>query len=148
MKKLWWVALCFVVFAASSSGALAKGAGDMVDSALGKDLDSIIAKQFGLNSDQSKGGIGAILGLGKEKLNSVDYDKIAAVVPSADKYVKKAKKMGLLDAPLKNKEGLEGALTKVGIPKDKSGDFVTTVSQMIGNVGGDDVKKLMSSFLD
>ena len=148
MKKVWWVALCFIVFVASSSGAFASGASNMMDSVLGKDLDSIVAKQFGLKSDQSKGGIGAILGLAKEKLNANDYDKIAAAVPGADKYVSKAKKLGLLDKPLENKEGLEGAFTKVGIPKDKQGEFLTTVTQMIGNVGGDEVKKLMSSFLN
>jgi len=148
MKKVWWVALCLLVFVASTSGAFASSASDMVDSVLGKDLDSIVAKQFGLKSDQSKGGIGAILGLAKEKLTSADYDKIAAVVPGADKYVSKAKKMGLLDQPLKNKEGLDAALTKAGIPKDKSSDFLSTVNQMIGNAGGDEVKKLMSSVLD
>ena len=148
MKKLWLVALCFLVFAASSSGAAAGTAGDMMDSVLGKDLDSIVGKQFGLTSDQSKGGIGAILGLAKEKLTANDYDKIAAVVPGADKYVSKAKKLGLLDQPLKDKEGLDAALTKAGIPKDKSGDFLATVNQMIGNAGGDEVKKLMSSVLD
>ena len=127
MKKAWWVVLCFIVFAASRSTAFASGAGDMMDSMLGKDLDSIVAKQLGLTSDQSKGGIGAMLGLAKEKLNAVDFDKIAAVVPGADKYVSKAKKMGLLDKPLKNKEGLDAALAKAGIPKDKSGEFLTTV---------------------
>lgn len=148
MNKVYWVALCVLVFAASSTGAFASGAGDMMDSVLGKDLDSIVAKQFGLKGDQSKGGIGAILGLAKEKLTATDYDKIAAAVPGADKYVSKAKKLGLLDKPLKNKEGLDAALTKVGIPKDKSGDFLTTVTQMIGNAGGDEVKKLMSSVVD
>ncbi|HEX4824301.1 MAG TPA: DUF2780 domain-containing protein [Candidatus Polarisedimenticolaceae bacterium] len=123
----------------------ANGATDMMNSALGKDLGSVVAKQFGLTSDQSKGGIGAILGLAKEKLTSNDFDKIAAAVPGADKYVAKAKKMGLLDKPLENKDGLNAALAKAGIPKEKSGDFLTTVTQMISNVGGDEVKKLMAS---
>ena len=147
MKKVLWVALCSLVLAASSSGAFAGEASNMMDSMLGKDLDSIVAKQFGLTSDQSKGGIGAILGLAKEKLTSNDFDKIAAAVPGADKYVSKAKKLGLLDKPLKDKEGLDAAFTKVGIPKDKSGDFLATVTQMIGNAGGEEVKKLMSSVL-
>ena len=147
MKKLWWVALPFLAFVVSVSGAVAGTAGEMMDSALGKDLDSIVAKQFGLTGDQSKGGIGALLALGKEKLKAVDYDKIAAAVPGADKYVAKAEKLGLLDKPVGNKSGLEAALTKVGIPKDQVGPFLDTVTQMIGNVGGDEVKKLLASFL-
>ena len=130
-----------LVFASSAWAA------PWMDSLLGKDLDSLVGKQLGLTGDQSKGGIGAILGLAKEKLTSNDFDKIAAAVPGADKYVSKAKKLGLLDKPLGGKDGLASALQKLGIPEDKSKTFVTTVTEMIGQAGGEQVQKLMSSLL-
>ena len=133
--------LALVVVASSVSAA------PWMDSLLGKDLDSLVGKQLGLTGDQSKGGIGAILGLAKEKLNAVDFDKIAAVVPGADKYVSKAKKMGLLDKPIGNKAGLTSAFQKIGLSEEQGKQLLSTVTDMIGKAGGESVQKLMSSFL-
>jgi hypothetical protein len=112
-----------------------------------KDLDSLLGKQLGLTGDQSKGGIGAILGLAKEKLSSADFDKIAEAVPGAGGYVKKAKKMGLLDKPLGGKEGLAAAFTKLGIPQDKAAQLVPAVTELVGQIGGDQAKALLTSVL-
>jgi len=117
------------------------------DSLMGKDLDSLLGKQLGLTSDQSKGGIGAIMGLAKEKLSSADFDKIAKVVPGADKYVEKARKLGLLDKPMGSAAGLGPAFSKLGIPQDKAAKMVPTVTDLVGKVGGDQVKSLLSSAL-
>ena len=111
------------------------------------DLDSMVSKQLGLTGDQSKGGIGAILGLAKEKMSSADFDKIAEAVPGASGYVKKAKKLGLLDKPLGGKEGLAAAFSKLGIPQDKATQLVPAVTDLIGKMGGDQVKTLLASAL-
>ena len=134
-------AAAFLAFGSSNWAA------GWTDSLLGKDLDSLLGKQLGLTSDQSKGGIGAILGLAKEKLSSADFDKIAAAIPGADKYVAKAKKLGLLDKPMGNKEGLNGAFSKLGISQEKAAKMVPTVTDLMGKMGGDQVKSLMSSAL-
>ena len=111
------------------------------------DIDSMLSKQLGLTGDQSKGGIGAILGLAKEKLSSNDFDKIAESVPGASGYVKKAKKMGLLDKPIGGKEGLAAAFTKLGIPQDKATQLVPMVTDLVGRIGGDQAKTLLASVL-
>lgn len=117
------------------------------DSLPWKDIDSVLSKQLGLTADQSKGGIGAILGLAKEKLTSNDFDKIANAVPGSSGYVKKAKKMGLLDKPLGGKEGLATAFSKLGIPEDKATKLIPTVTDLVGKMGGDQVKALLTSAL-
>jgi hypothetical protein len=111
------------------------------------DLDSVLGKQLGLTGDQSKGGIGAILGLAKEKLSSNDFDKIAEAIPGASGYVKKAKKMGLLDKPLGDKDGLTAAFSKLGIPQDKATQLIPAVTDLVGKIGGDQVKTLLASAL-
>jgi hypothetical protein len=117
------------------------------DSLPWKDLDSVLGKQLGLTGDQSKGGIGAILGLAKEKLNSNDFDTIAEAIPGASGYVKKAKKLGLLDKPLGGKDGLAAAFSKLGIPQDKATQMVPAVTDLIGKIGGDQVKTLLANVL-
>lgn len=145
MKTRRWLMGMACVVACLSIGS-SFGAG-WTDSLMGKDLDSLLGKQLSLTSDQSKGGIGAILGLVKEKMSSADFDKIAAAIPGADKYVSKAKKLGLLDKPLQNKEGLDAAFSKLGIPQDKAAKMVPTVTDLVGTIGGDQVKSLMSGIL-
>jgi Protein of unknown function VcgC/VcgE (DUF2780) len=146
MKPNRWLIVLVSVAAFLGLGSTNWAAG-WTDSLLGKDLDSLVGKQLGLTSDQSKGGIGAILGLAKEKLTSADFDKIAAAIPGADKYVAKAKKLGLLDKPVGNKEGLNSAFSKLGIPQDKASQMVPTVTDLMGKMGGDEVKKMLSSVL-
>ncbi len=142
--RRWLLGMMCAVACLSLGSAFAAG---WTDSLMGKDLDSLLGKQLGLTSDQSKGGIGAILGLVKEKMSSADFDKIAAAVPGADKYVSKAKKLGLLDKPINNKEGLGAAFSKLGIPEDKASKMVPTVKDLVGKIGGDEVKSLMSGIL-
>jgi len=145
MRRKGWLAV--LVFAASLLGIASSGRAGLTDSLMGKDLDSLLGKQLGLTGDQSKGGIGAMLGLAKEKLSPADFGKIAAVIPGADKYLSKAKQLGLLDKPLKDKEGLGGAFTKLGIPQDKSAKMVPTFTELVGKMGGDQVKSLLASAL-
>jgi hypothetical protein len=132
--------------------ALAAGlearASSTIDSLLSKGgLDKALSQQLGLTKNQSQGGLGAMLGLAKEKLDSGNYDKFAAMVPGADKYLKKAKKLGLLDGKLGNMAGLNQAFAKLGISEDKAAKIVPTVTDMLGKVGGDEVKGMLSSFL-
>ena len=145
MRRRGWLAV--LVFAVSLLGIASISRAGLTDSLMGKEFDSLLSKQLGLTADQSKGGIGAMLGLAKEKLSSADFSKIAAVIPGADKYLSKAKQLGLLDKPLKDKAGLDGAFTKLGIPQDKASKMVPTFTEMVGKVGGDQVKSLLSSAL-
>lgn len=117
------------------------------DSLPWKDIDSVLGKQLGLTSDQSKGGIGAILGLAKEKLNANDFEKITDAIPGSSGYVKKAQKMGLLDKPIGGKEGLAAAFSKLGIPQDKAAQLIPAVTDLVGKIGGDQVKALLTSVL-
>ena len=138
------IVLAACILALVAAGTSSAG---MFDSILGKDLDSLLGKQLGLTSDQSKGGLGAIMGMAKGKLLATDYDKLAAAVPGADKYISKAKKQGALDTPIKNMDGLYAAFEKIGIPKDKAKQFVPAAVELIGQAGGEQVKSVLSGLL-
>jgi len=138
-----------VLFSVVAGLGLGSGAwAGLTDSLSGMGLDSLLGKQLGITGDQSKGGIGSILGLAKEKLSANDYGKVAKAIPGADKYVAKAQSMGLLDKPLKDKSGLDGAFTKLGIPKDKADKMVPTVTDLVGKAGGSQAKSLLSGALN
>ena len=143
MKPHRWVVAVAAVLAFLAVGSSSRAAGVM-DSIMGKDLDSLLGKELELTGDQAKGGVGAILGLAKEKLSSADFDKISKVVPGVEKYVSKARDLGLLDKPIENKAGLDSRFTKLGIPKDKASKMVPTVTDLVGRIGGDQAKSLLT----
>jgi hypothetical protein len=142
-RRILSLALSCLVAIALGGTALAG-----MDDWLSKGLDSQLGKQLGLSSDQTKGGMGAFVGLAKEKLSTADYDKLAGAIPGADKYLSKAKKMGVLDKPLENTSGLNAALSKLGIPEDKVAQFVPAVKGLVGQLGGPEIQGIMSKFLD
>ena len=141
MKTRSWI-VAFVSIVALTAVAYASG----LDSMLSKGMDSTLAKQLGISSDQAKGGMGSVLALGKEKLSSADYSKLAGAIPGADKYVSKAKEMGV-KTPLKDTNGLNAALAKLGIPPDKAAKFVPAVKSLVGQVGGPEIQGILSKFL-
>ena len=144
MRVGTWIRVLACAIALIVGGTASAG---WLDSIMGKDLDSLIGKQLGLTGDQSKGGIGAILGMAKEKLSAGDYDKLAAAIPGADKYLSKARKLGVLNSPIQNRAALNDALAKLGIPKETADQFVPAVTEMLAQTGGEEVKAVLSSFL-
>lgn len=110
-------------------------------------LIALVMNQLNINDDQAKGGVGSVLTLLKEKLSLKDFGKIAKLVPNAAKYMDSAKSLGAVSGPLKNAAGLNGALGKLGMDTDTTAKFVPTVTDFLGNAGGDKVKGLLAKAL-
>lgn len=106
-----------------------------------------LTKSLGVSSDQAQGGVGSILTLAREKLAAGDFDKIAAVIPGASKYIEKAKSLGAVAGPIGNALGLSSALGKLGISPATAAKFIPQVTQYVGMVGGKDVGALLSNAL-
>ena len=103
--------------------------------------------QLGLSEDQARGGIGSYLTLLQEKLGKGDFDQIAALVPGAAGYLDSAKKLGAVTGPLKNLQGLNGALGKLGMNADTVAKFTPLVTNYLGKLGGPTVQKLLAGAL-
>ncbi len=110
-------------------------------------LMSTLTSALGVTQDQAEGGVGSMLTLAHEKLAAGDFDKIAAVIPGASKYLEKAKALGAVTGPLVNAAGLNGALSKLGISPATAAKFIPKVTQYVGKVGGKDVGALLSNAL-
>ena len=102
---------------------------------------------LGVTENQAEGGLGSILTLAREHLAKGDFDKIAAVVPGAQKYLDAAKKLGAVTGPLMNSAGLNSAFSKLGIAPDKAAKFTPTVLDAVGTVGGESAKNMLANAL-
>jgi hypothetical protein len=110
-------------------------------------LLTTLTKSLGVSQDQAEGGIGSMLTLAQEKLAAGDFDKIAAVIPGAGKYLEKAKALGAVTGPLTNAAGLSSAFGKLGISPETAAKFMPKVTKYVGKVGGKDVGALLSNAL-
>ncbi|HEU5134876.1 MAG TPA: DUF2780 domain-containing protein [Steroidobacteraceae bacterium] len=114
---------------------------------LSNPLMSTLMKSLGVTQNQAEGGVGSILTLAKEKLAKGDFDKIAAVIPGASKYLEKAKSLGAVAGPLVNAAGLNGALAKLGIDAATAAKFIPAVTSFVGKAGGSRLGALLGSAL-
>jgi hypothetical protein len=116
-------------------------------SALKDPLLKALTSQLGITTDQARGGVGSYLLLAREKLAKGDFDKIAALVPGASKYMDSAKQLGAVTGPLKNLAGLNGALSKLGMKPETAAKFAPTVTNYLGTVGGGGVKQMLAGVM-
>ena len=110
-------------------------------------LLKMLTSQLGVTEDQAKGGVGSYLTLAQEKLAKGDFDKIAALVPGASKYMDTAKKLGAVTGPVKNLAGLNGSLSRLGMKSETASKFAPTVTNYLGTAGGDSVKQMLAGVL-
>jgi hypothetical protein len=128
-----------------SIGLAALGRSSSADAAL--DPFKALSSTLGLSKNQAEGGLGSILTLAQEKLEKGDFDKVANAIPGASKYLSKAKSLGAVTGPLRNLEGLKGALGLLGIKEETASKFLSSVPEIVSKTGGSDVGKLLSSVL-
>jgi len=110
-------------------------------------LLGMLTGKLGVSADQAEGGIGSMLKLAQEKLTAGDFDQVAAVIPGAQKYLDKAKSLGAYSGALGNLAGLNGALSKLGIPPETAAKFLPMVTDFVGKAGGSKVGALLKSAL-
>ena len=148
-KSTVWV-LALVAVVALTAGCPKGGSTPTSTSALmkqGMDLAAMLGKQLGLTGDQAAGSLGSIFALGQEKLPADQFSQLSKAVPGTDKYIKQAKDSGAVSGPIGGVNGLSAAFSKLGIPKETADKIVPTVKQLLGQVGGPEMKQLVDSFL-
>jgi len=129
-----------------NTDALKSTANSAMNSASGS-LTSMLSSKLGVTQNQAEGGVGSILKLAQEKLSAGDFDQVAKAIPGASKYLDKAKSLGAYTGALGNLAGLNGALSKLGIPPETSAKLIPAVTNYVGKIGGSKTGALLKSAL-
>ena len=111
------------------------------------DALGLLGRTLGMSKEQMEGGLGSILTLAQEKLVKGDYDKVAAAIPGASKYLEQAKSLGAVTGPLKDLSGLNGALGKIGIDEQTAAKFLAAAPDLVSTLGGSEAGRLLGSVL-
>jgi len=120
---------------------------ESLTSATTNPLLGALTSQLGVTENQARGGVGSYLTLLQEKLAKGDFDKIASLVPGASGYVDSAKKLGAVTGPLKNLQGLNGALGTLGMNAETVAKFTPLVTNYLGKLGGPTVQSMLAGAL-
>jgi len=110
-------------------------------------LTQLLTSQLGVTQNQATGGVGSVLTLAKEKMSSLDFNTITALIPGADTLMKTSKDLGAVTGPIGNKAGLEAAFSRLGMGADNIPKFIQTMGDFVGKTGGDSARNLLASLL-
>lgn len=127
--------------ACSSTSSMSSMAGG------GSAMLGALTSQLGITQSQAEGGIGSYLTLAQEKLVKGDFDKIAALVPGASKYMDQAKALGAVTGPIGNMAGLNSSLGKLGMNAETVSKFTPMVTDYLGKAGGSSVQSMLGSLM-
>jgi hypothetical protein len=143
-RTLVWMMLATLC---SHATAAAPGLMDRAKDMASGPLAGMLESQLGVNEDQAEGGIGSLLSLAKSQLSGGDFEKLAGSIPGADGYIESAKQLGAVAGPLTSLTDLNAALGRLGIPPETIEKFVPMATDLVGQVGGEQARQLLSSAL-
>ncbi len=144
MKRTLTTFVLVATFMALVSCSSTGGLGSMLGSLTNQPMVSSLMEKLGLSSNQAIGGLGSLLSLAKGTLSSDQFKQLASVIPSADKYMGALEGLGITGSDIKDAAGLQSAFSKLGMNQEQASGFVPTVSDLVGEMGGDSVKGLLS----
>lgn len=144
MKRSISMFVLSAAFMALVSCSSTGGLDSMLGSLTNQSMVSSLMEKLGLSSNQAIGGLGSLLSLAKGKLSPDQFKQLASVIPSADKYMGALEGLGIMGSDIKDTDGLQSAFSKLGMNEEQASGFVPTVSDLVGEVGGDSVKNMLS----
>ena len=106
--------------------------------------NSLMKAVPGLTQLQAVGGAGALLGLAKSVLPSVDFSKVSGLVPHVDKMIDQAIKAGGMASSVKSFTDLGGTFSKLGMSADQTSKLVPATADFFTQKGGAEVGNMLA----
>ena len=100
-------------------------------------LATLVAKQHNIGPSQGKVALGSILNHAKEKIPVADFSTLRDSLPALDTYLKEAADVKAVTGPIVDQAGLESAFAKVGLGPKMVPRITKTMSDFVGNSGGE-----------
>ena len=101
----------------------------------GRSIIPMLQERLGLNEQQVRGALGALLVFVREELPKPDFDDLAKTIPNADSIMQEVKLRGIVTRPLDNIADYEAALSSLGIGQPLASQFAPAVVQSLGATG-------------
>jgi hypothetical protein len=110
-------------------------------------VNGIIGNIPGLAGTQTAAGIGAVLGLAKNRLDAAGFDTVAKAVPNPEAYLRAARAAGVSTDGLGNVDALNDAFKNLRFNPNQARVLLSAVTDWVGKNGGDAARGLMTKTL-
>jgi Protein of unknown function VcgC/VcgE (DUF2780) len=144
MKRFLSLLLVTVVIS-SLCGCSSTGGKNAISSLSSEPAVTSLMQTAGVTADQAIGGLGSILSLAKSKVTPEDYSKLAAGLPSADKYIGALGGLGINSGDIKTPLDLQAAYKKLGMNDDVQQKFTPAAVNYLRSAGGEAAASVLSS---
>ena len=143
MKHILSLLLVTVVLS-SLLGCSSTGGKNEISSLATEPAVTSLMESAGVTANQAIGGLGSILSLAKSKVTPEDFAKLAAGIPSADKYMSALGDMGISSGDIKTALDLQAAYSKLGMNDDVQQKFTSAAVNYVRSAGGEDAASVLS----
>lgn len=128
--------LCSLAAAAVLAGAIVVAASpEVAESQTLQPIVPYLQERLGLNEQQVRGALGALLIFSREHLPKPQFDQLARRMPNAEQLMADARLRGIVTAPIDDVTELEGALGNIGIAEQVAAQFGPAVLDYLGSAG-------------
>jgi hypothetical protein len=114
----------------------------------GPGLIAHLEQRFGLNEQQVRGALGALLVFVREQLPEPEFRDLAEAIPNADHIMQQVKLQGVVTRPLDDIDDYEAALASVGIGQPLASQFAPAVLEYLGAAGLERQRSMLQRALD
>jgi hypothetical protein len=142
MKHLSLVSVTLFLVVSGLSGCTS-----LPTAALQDALSSLVAQQHNIGPSQGKAALGSILNHAKEKMPAGDLSTLSDSFPGLGSYLKEATDVKAVTGPVVDQAGLESAFAKVGLGPKMVPRITKTMSDFVGNSGGETVRNFLGSLM-
>ena len=107
-----------------------------------------LQEQFGLNEQQVRGALGALLVFARERLPKPEFDQLAQRIPNAERAMQDVKQQGIVTRPLDNRGEYEAALSSLGIGQPLASQFAPAVLGYLAAAGYETERDILAGVLN
>lgn len=136
--------LLVAVVLSSLLGCSSTGGKDTISSLSSEPAVTSLMQTTGVTANQAIGGLGSILSLAKSKVTPEDFNKLAAGIPSADKYMSELGSMGIKSGDIKTPLDLQAAYKTLGMSSDVMNKFSAEAVNYVRRSGGEAAASVLS----
>lgn len=107
-----------------------------------------LQEQFGLNEQQVRGALGALLVFARERLPKPEFDQLAQRIPNAERAMQDVKLQGIVTGPLDNRGEYEAVLSDLGIGQPLASQFAPAVLGYLAAAGYEQERDILAGVLN
>jgi hypothetical protein len=101
----------------------------------------------GVSGTQAAAGIGAMLGLAKNRLDPADFATVADTLPNAQAYLRAARAAGVSTDDLRDVDALNNGFKKLGLTANQARALMSSMTDWVQKKGGEAARGLVARSL-